>query len=106
LDRYGAAVDLDRVALTREHVANRGLPSFEAITKRKDPRYRWFVGLYGARCWELDALSPVILRETVEKRIFELIDTAYWERCAVVERAERESLVGIMAEWKRIVSGP
>jgi len=44
--RYGGAhIDLKRVALTSDQVAN--LPSFPA--KRKDPRYRWFVENYARR---------------------------------------------------------
>jgi hypothetical protein len=61
LDRYDGHVEIERVALIEEDVENRGLPSFDAITKRKDPRYKWFVRGYGNKCWELDALSPVVL---------------------------------------------
>jgi len=99
LDRYGASVDVERLALIKHHLS--GLPSFEAITKRKDARYQWFVARYGHRCWELDALSPVVLREAVEKRIQSIIDVEYWARCDRVERAERESLRLYMAAWRR-----
>jgi hypothetical protein len=52
---YGASVEIVRAALTRDHIANRGLPSlFEASTKRQDPRWRWYVQRYGRLCWELD----------------------------------------------------
>jgi len=44
-------VELRRVALTREQT--RGLLSFSASDKRKDPRFRWFIRNYGQRCWEL-----------------------------------------------------
>ena len=40
-------------------LVDRIVPGFPAADKRADPRYRWYVGRYGARCWELDALSPV-----------------------------------------------
>ena len=36
----GDHVKLKRIALTRSHT--RGLPSFPATDKRKDPRYKWF----------------------------------------------------------------
>jgi hypothetical protein len=36
LDRYGAKVDLRRIALTGDDVRDRGLPSFPAETKSKD----------------------------------------------------------------------
>jgi hypothetical protein len=101
---YGASVEIVRVALTRDHVANRGLPSFEASTKRQDPRWRWYVQRYGRLCWELDALSPVVLREAVENHIVDGIDSEYWERCEHVERAERESLMEVMGSWKALIS--
>lgn len=101
LEEYGASVDIERVALTSEHVTTHGLPSFKAITKQKDPRYQWYAGRYGRLCWELDALNPVVLREAVEERIGSIIDLEYWSRCDRVERAERESLRLYMAAWQR-----
>jgi hypothetical protein len=95
---YGGNVRLIRLALTEED-ARGDLPSFLAETKRRDPRYRWFVDRYGPRCWELDALSPVVLRDRVEQAIVERIDRAAWERAAVTERAECESLATILNAW-------
>jgi hypothetical protein len=93
----GHHVTLRRIALTREHV--NGLPSFPATDKRKDPRYRWFCSNYGGRCWELDAMDPNDLRDCVEKAIVELIEPVAWERCELINRAERESLKTILAKW-------
>src|SRR5262249_21346009 len=46
LDGYGGDhVRLKRIALTPAQVA--ALPSFPAIDKRKDPRYKWFTSHYG-----------------------------------------------------------
>jgi hypothetical protein len=96
-DYDGDHVTLSRIALTQEHV--RGLPSFPATDKRKDPRYRWFRFNYGDRCWELDAMDPNDLRDCVENAIEELIEPEAWERCEVVNRAEQESLKTIIAKW-------
>jgi hypothetical protein len=97
MDKYGGSVEIQRVALIEEDLG--GLPSFEASTKVKDPRSRWFVQNYGHQAWELDALSPVVLRERVANCIRANIDIQYWARCEVIERAERESLVDVMAGW-------
>jgi hypothetical protein len=98
LFRYdGDHVSVRRIALTRDHV--RPLPSFPATDKKKDPRYRWFVAHYGTRCWELDAMDPNDLRDCVEKEIKKLIEPVAWQRCEVVNRAERESLKSILGEW-------
>jgi hypothetical protein len=98
LSKYdGNHVVLNRIALTREHV--RGLPSFPATDKRKDPRYRWFVRNYGNRCWELDAMDPNDLRDCVEQAIVDLIEPTAWGRCEVVNRAEQESLRTLLEKW-------
>jgi hypothetical protein len=99
LSKYdGDHVEVKRIALIRNHL--RGLPSFPAADKKKDPRYKWFIQNYGKRCWELDALDPNELRDCVEKHIVANIETDAWERCMVVERAERESLRTVMKKWR------
>ena len=96
-DYGGHHVTLQRIALTQEQV--RGLPSFPATDKRKDPRYKWFRSNYGERCWELDAMDPNDLRECVERAIVKFIEPVAWQRCEVVNRAERESLQTILRKW-------
>lgn len=102
LDEYGANVSLRRIALTQYDVEHGGLPSFEADTKTKDPRHRWFVENYGPRCWELDALPPPDLRARVREAIVGLIDVDAWNHCARIEAAERESLRSF--QWGRVFS--
>lgn len=99
LDRYGANAFIRRVALGEGDVTAGGLPSFEAESKRGDPRHQWFVKHYGLRCWELDALSPVHLRDRVEAEILCLLDTDAWDHAIKIETAERESMACILREW-------
>jgi hypothetical protein len=97
-DKYGGThIDLRRIALKREHL--RGLPSFPASEKKKDPRYNWFVSNYGQQCWELDALDPNDLRRLVEKAIKAEIEPTAWKRCAVVEKAEQDSIRTVIGKW-------
>jgi len=97
-DKYdGDHVKLRRIALTREHV--KGLLSFPATDKRKDPRYAWFVRNFGHRCWELDAMDPNDLRACVKREIKKLIEPVAWKRCEVVNQAEQESLRTILEKW-------
>jgi hypothetical protein len=91
LDRYGAYVDLRRIALRDVDIADGGLPSFPVATKIRDPRYRWFVENYGHQCWELDAL-PAPSAQGARPAILSVIDIEAWEHCAKVERAELESI--------------
>jgi hypothetical protein len=46
-------------------------------------------------------MNPNDLRRIVEREIDELIDPVAWERCRIVNEAERESLQTIMSKWKR-----
>ena len=93
----GDHIELTRIALTRAQVAN--LPSFPATDKRKDPRYQWFAGNHGTRCWELDAMDPNDLRNCVEGAIKELIEPTAWERCELVNAAELQSLRTVLGKW-------
>jgi hypothetical protein len=95
----GKHIKLKRIALTPKQLA--GLPSFPASDKRKDPRYKWFVANHGKRCWEIDAMNPNDLREIVKREIVKLIDPVEWERCKLVNEAERESLETVMSKWGR-----
>lgn len=99
LGEHDAPIHIERVALTRDDIERGDLPGFAALEKRRDPRYRWFVGTYGPRCWELDALDPVRLRERVRQAILRHLDLAAWERVGVVEGAELASLREVLADW-------
>ncbi len=99
LEKYGGDhVELRRIALLPEHV--RDLPSFPASDKDEDKRYRWFIENYGQHCWELDALDPNDLRTLVEEAIKDQIEPVAWNRCAAVDKAERESLRHVLDKWR------
>jgi hypothetical protein len=99
LSKYdGDHVTVKRITLTRGDL--RHLRSFPATDKKKDPRYKWFVANYGRQCWELDALDPNELRTRVQEEIIKHIEPTAWERCKVVERAERQSLSTILKAWR------
>ena len=107
LERYGGDADIVRVALNEDDVGDdTDLPWFEAETKFGDSRYQWFVANYGPRCWELDALSPPVLRERVEDAILELIDQDAWDHLIDIEAAERESMKTVLDSWQKSISGP
>jgi hypothetical protein len=97
---HGHHVKLRRIALTREQT--RGLLSFPASDKRKDPRFRWFIRNFGQRCWELDAMDPNELRACVKREIKRLIEPVAWKRCEVVNKAEQESLRTVLDGWKGV----
>jgi hypothetical protein len=102
LERYGGNhVTVERIALLRSDCDALGRrPAFNVSEKKKDPRAPWFRMNYGQWCWELDALDPNDLRARVEEEINNHIEDEAWERCKVVDRAERESLRHVLDQWK------
>jgi hypothetical protein len=105
LGDYGAPLPITRLAITEAEARATGLPSFDARTKQTDARYRWFVERHGTTCWEVDAMSPVTLRETVQFAVEQCIDWDAWQRCAQTEQAERRSLQQVFGTWKAVKSG-
>lgn len=107
LDRYGGQLTIHRIALRADDVApGTSIPSFQADTKSKDPRYSWFADRFGSKCWELDALSPVVLRQRAKDAIRSLIDLDRWNHAVNVEVAERESMHTFMDTWNGLISQP
>jgi hypothetical protein len=103
LEAYGAEdIHLKRVALVREDT--RGLTSFPASDKVKDPRYQWFVSRYGAQCWELDAMNPNTLRQKVESAIVAKLDREAWNICQRAEAAQVETFKTVLTAMKRQVT--
>ncbi len=105
LAEYGARVEMSRIALTANDLRRPDLAttSFPATDKRKDPRYRWFTATIGHQCWEVDALSPVIIRDRVEAAIVSMIrDKDAWSRYQWTEKVELDSLQDVLNEWSRL----
>jgi hypothetical protein len=96
--REGKGFKVRRIALTSKDTKR--LPAFEAETKRRDPRHQWYVGRYGSRCWELDAMSPVDLRERVDQEIRRLLDAETWNRYVRAEAAEQSSITDAVSAWR------
>ena len=93
LEAYGDGADftLRRIALIEDDLDE--LPSFPLESKKDDPRFPWYRETYDPDvCWELDAMSPVDLRERVEDEILSYIDQKLWQRADMVEQAERKSI--------------
>jgi len=97
-------LEVRRVALTEEDTEALGTAAaFPAEDKAADSRYEWFVDHYGDSCWELDALSPVTLRQRVEAAILAELDPVASGRYADAERLERESIAATVRTWTSIL---
>lgn len=103
--RYSGKVNIRRIALTTDDVRpGTDLPHFDADTKTGDSRYKWFVSRYGNKCWELDAMSPVVLRERVEGVIVEMLDIDAWNHAKAIEKVEVASMRDYQQQWKESIS--
>ncbi len=104
-----AGLTIRRIALTKDHCRLLG-PStrFPASDKgpkddkQGDSRYPWFVETFGEWCWELDALSPVLLRTSLEQAIKAELDHDAWNRCTAVEQLERLVIIDTCSTWGTI----
>jgi hypothetical protein len=101
LIKYGGNhITVKRIALVRDDCTLLGRkPAFNVKEKKLDPRAPWFRKTYGQLCWELDAMDPNDLRLRVEEEIIRHIEPVAWERCRVVDRAERESMRKFLDTW-------
>lgn len=99
LNRYGGQAHLHRVALVERDLD--GLSGFDASTKRGDTRHDWYIERHGSRCWELDAMSPVDLRNRVASEITVMVDTTKWSRCIEVEGVEQKSVAEFLTTWSK-----
>lgn len=78
-------------ALTYEQVTSLELHAGQ-LAKADSSRYDSFVERYGDRCWELESLSPDLLRELVESTIRGVLDLDAFEAEVEREKTEREEL--------------
>lgn len=97
-EKHGIYVQLDRVALNHDQVEEYNLAADWQIPKSSDSRARWYIGNFGERCWELDALRPDILGELVTRAIESNIDMDMFTE---EQRQEKEDL----SEIETIVDG-
>jgi hypothetical protein len=100
LERYGANITIQRIALLESDVFDGDLPSFEAASKSGDTRFQWFINNFGNKCWELDAMSPVTLRECVQTSIIRKLDLEAWDRAIDIEHVQKASLQQFHQSWK------
>jgi hypothetical protein len=99
-----AQLSVRRIALTAADTRAIGPASrFPVTAKSKDSRFRWFRQRYGEWCWELDALSPVTLRNRVGRAILGELDPDLWDRYCEVEKAEQEAIRTTCQSWTSIL---
>ena len=107
LARYGGQATIVRLALDDSDIqADSKLPWFPASDKTNDSRHDWFAKKFGQRCWEVDALSPPVLRDRLDEAIADMLDLDAWIHAVRIEQAEVDSMQSILGNWKRTISSP
>lgn len=86
LHEFGAPVEVERIALTREQIDQFNPPPNPA--KQTDARFSGYVIEHGDESWELDALDPKFLADLVQEKVFEHRDVGAWAKAVKREKAE------------------
>lgn len=80
------ALEVKHIGLTQEQIAKYNPPPNPA--KIKDPRAKSYIAKHGQVSWEVDALSPNVMREIVSREIREAMDLEIYQD--VLERELRD----------------
>ena len=91
----GEAVSGTHYGLTPEQFTEYGLPVSVDAIKRKDPRTRKYLQVFGELAVELDALRPDQLKKLVEQAIRSNLDLSRLKREGDRQDRERNTIAGI-----------
>ena len=87
------AAEVVHIALTKEQIEKYDPPPNPA--KVTDPRAGNYISEHGEVSWEVDALSPEVLEETIKEKIEERIDLDLFNEMLVEEEEDRKELEAI-----------
>jgi len=107
-DRVGEFIEWDEYKLKVKHIALTmdqieefsPPPNFAKVT---DSRARHYIGEYGNDSWEIDAIEPQVLSDTVEKHIKEWIDLDMYEAQVQVEKEDKANLRMITENYTDVI---
>lgn len=97
LERFGVKFTWRRAGLLHEDFARFDLVNVPV--KATDSRAKRYLSQFGDRAAELDALSPVELRQRIASAITAVIDVERWNHLDTIASAERESLEMVAKHW-------
>jgi hypothetical protein len=86
------------IALTTEQVEEFNPPPNPA--KISDPRAKDYIREYGGVSWEVDALQPRILLNTLENSIMSLINMTIYKQLLEREQNERDEIFELSNDYK------
>jgi hypothetical protein len=112
--KYGANIEIKRVALLQHDVTRLKQHNFDVDDKRRaaiakhgnevgkrgmDNNRPWFLSHYNRACMELDAMNSNDLRNRIRGAIQGYINPDAWESMRICEQAETESISAILGRF-------
>ena len=96
LNEFGADVEIKLIGLTMAQIKKYNPPTNPA--KITDPRARWYIGEYGNKSWEVDALNPKILNTLVKNNVEKFIDMDLFNKMINQEEKDKKKLKRMINE--------
>lgn len=97
LEEFWVYLTVHHLAITQEQIATHNPPPNPA--KFSDPRADWYVKNYGKTSWEVDALPPEVLINTLEAKIRSMIDLKRYSEMLEKEASDKERLQEMIDNW-------
>ncbi len=98
LNTFGVlTLDVRRIALNMDQVRKYNPPPNP--TKLSDSRAQDYISEYGSESWELDALSPNVIADLIQKHIDELTDFRKLKKRIALQQEQKEELQDIADDY-------
>jgi hypothetical protein len=96
-----ADIEVRRIALNLDQVRRYRPPA--NFAKEKDTRFKSYIRQFGTtECWELDALSPIVISDLIRREIEGLIDRRRWKHTIASENRGRKLLTRAAENWPKV----
>lgn len=99
LKLFNAPLDVRKIALTMTQVRRYNPPPNPA--KVKDPRAEKYIEEHGAHSWEVDALPPRVLAQTIRTELNDLVDQGLVDEVIAREDKDKEYLRKAVAKYAK-----
>lgn len=87
---HSANITVKRIALNMNQIKKYNPPPNP--TKLTDSRASGYLKEFGESSWELDALSPTVIKNLIKKEVAKYLDTDQWAKDVDKQEADREAL--------------
>lgn len=85
------SIRIERIALNRDQIDKYNPPP--QFAKNTSPNKVWYTNKYGTEdCWEVDALPPDAMIESVENAILKYFDESSWNKAILEEKRQLKKL--------------